>query len=278
MLVSSPDWFEVQRFGDGITMIREPHHEEDVKSYLIEGSQYVAVLDTGLGVGDFPALVASLSDRVPIVLQTHAHWDHIGASSKFPDVRIHPAEAAVLRAGYSPERYSAKFADGAVEESFLPADFSVSAGVPGCEPSGWLEHGDRVDLGGRELEIYHTPGHSPGGVVFLDRAAGALFISDLAYHARIYVFLATSNPSAYRGSINIAVNLSEEVDVVYPAHGPSPLRPDDVREIRDAYESVWAGRAPTGTGTLFGIPTANFEFGRFSFLLPAGFEPGPASQ
>ena len=30
-----------------ITMIREPHHSEDVKSYLIEGSRDVAVLDTG---------------------------------------------------------------------------------------------------------------------------------------------------------------------------------------------------------------------------------------
>ena len=71
-------------------MIREPHHREDVKSYLIEGSRDVAVLDTGTGAGDFAGLVASLSSRRPRVLQTHADWDHIGASFRFDEVLVHP--------------------------------------------------------------------------------------------------------------------------------------------------------------------------------------------
>ena len=61
--VSEQEWFEVRRFPHGVTMIREPYHDEDVKSYLIEGSRDVAVIDTGLGVGDFACLVASLSSR-----------------------------------------------------------------------------------------------------------------------------------------------------------------------------------------------------------------------
>jgi glyoxylase-like metal-dependent hydrolase (beta-lactamase superfamily II) len=70
----------VRRFPHAVTMIREPHHREDVKSYLIEGSHDVAVLDTGTGAGDFAGLVASLSLRRPRILQTHADWDHIGAT------------------------------------------------------------------------------------------------------------------------------------------------------------------------------------------------------
>lgn len=272
--MSDAYWFEVHRCGDGITMIREPHHDEDVKSYLIEGGQKVAVLDTGLGVGDFAGLVGSLSDREPVVLQTHAHWDHIGASHHFRDVRVHPAEAAMLRAGCTPARYTAAFSSDAVDEGFLPVDFTASAGLPGREPTGWLEHGDRVDLGGRELEVFHTPGHSPGGLTFLDRNARALFVADLLYHGRMYVFLATSDAAAFRDSLRLAAALADEVDVVYPAHGPSPLSPDDVRAIRDAYETVWAGRAPDRTGSLFDLPTTIHDFGHFSFLLPAGFAPG----
>jgi hydroxyacylglutathione hydrolase len=34
-------------------------------------------------------------------------------------------------------------------------------------PDLWLEHGQRLDLGGLELEVRHTPGHSPGGVCFV---------------------------------------------------------------------------------------------------------------
>jgi glyoxylase-like metal-dependent hydrolase (beta-lactamase superfamily II) len=271
--VNDTDWFEVQRFADGITMIREPHHDEDVKSYLIEGNQNVAVLDTGLGVGDFPGLVRSLSDRGPVVLQTHAHWDHIGASHQFDDVRVHPAEAALLQAGCSPERYSAAFAPGEVDEGFLPDGFTANGGLPGREPTGWLEHGERIDLGGRELKVYHTPGHSPGGLTFLDRSARALFVADLLYHGRMYVFLPTSDASDFRASLRLAAALEDEVDVVYPAHGPSPLSPGDVREIRDAFESVWTGQIAATPGSLFGIATANFDFGHFSFLLPADFSP-----
>ena len=178
----------------------------------------------------------------------------------------------MLRAGCTPERYSAAFSRDSVDEGFLPDDFSASAGLPGCEPTGWLEHGDRIDLGGRELEIFHTPGHSPGGLTFLDRSARALFVADLLYHGRMYVFLPTSDAAAFRASLRLAAELAEEVEVVYPAHGPSPLTPEDVREIRDAYESVWSGSEPTKTGSLFGIPTTNYEFGRFSFLMPRDFD------
>ena len=65
--MTDSDWFEVRRFPHAVTMIREPHHDEDVKVYLIEGDRDVAVLDTGLGVGDFAGLVASLSPRRPRV-------------------------------------------------------------------------------------------------------------------------------------------------------------------------------------------------------------------
>ena len=46
-------------------MIREPHHVEDVKSYLIEGSRDVAVLDTGTGAGDFPVSLPRSPRGVP---------------------------------------------------------------------------------------------------------------------------------------------------------------------------------------------------------------------
>src|SRR5215217_5690884 len=132
-------WFEVRRFPHAITMIRESHHREDVKSYLIEGSRDVAVLDTGTGAGNFAGLVTSLSSRHPRVLQTHSDWDHIGASFRFDDVLVHTSEAEKLRAGYAPDRYVAAFSATSVDPSRLPRDFDPSTGIPGCAPTGWLE-------------------------------------------------------------------------------------------------------------------------------------------
>lgn len=275
--LSDQSWFEVRRFPHAVTMIREPHHREDVKIYLIEGSRDVAVLDTGTGAGDFAGLVASLSSRRPRILQTHAHWDHIGASFRFDDVLVHPAEAETLRAGYPADRYIEAFSPKSVEPSRVPADFDPSAGIPGREPTGWLEHGDRIDLGDRTLEVFHTPGHSPGGVSFLDRDARALFAGDLLYLGRMFVYFPGSDPAAFRESLRLAAELAGEVDTIYPAHEAVPLVPDDVRAIRDAYETVWAGRAPERYGSLFGHRAAIHDFGRFSFLLPPGDwrEPAP---
>jgi glyoxylase-like metal-dependent hydrolase (beta-lactamase superfamily II) len=164
-------WYEVVAFPRGVTMLAEPGHYEDVKSYLVEGQRAVAVLDAGMGVGDFYGLVRSLSDREPVVLLSHAHFDHIGACHRFDQVQVHPSEADALRAGVPNERFAPWFSDDYLRGVPLPDDFdAASAAIPGCEPTGFLDHRDVIDLGGRALEAFHTPGHSPGGITLLDRA------------------------------------------------------------------------------------------------------------
>lgn len=268
--MNAGDWFEVTQFPDAVTMIREPHHGEDVKSYLIEGERDVAVLDTGLGVGDFRGLVSSLSSKRPRVLQTHAHWDHIGASHLFDDVLVHPSEAEGLRAGFPVARYTAAFSRDAVDPIHLPEGFDPSRGLPGRLPTGTLEGGDQIDLGGRVLEVLHTPGHSPGGVSFLDRRARALFVGDLLYLGQMYLFFPNSDPAGFRASLQLVSEHLEDVDTVYPAHGPSPIAPDDVVGIQKAYEEVWLGMPRDREGSLFGLDLIVYEFGPFSFLLPPG--------
>jgi glyoxylase-like metal-dependent hydrolase (beta-lactamase superfamily II) len=261
-------WFEVRRFPHAITMIRESHHREDVKSYLIEGSRDVAVLDTGTGAGDFAGLVGSLSSRQPRILQTHADWDHIGASSRFDEVLVHPSEAERLRAGYPADRFAAEFSAASADPSRLPSSFDPGTGIPGSTPTGWLEHGDRIDLGERVLEVFHTPGHSPGGISFLDREARAFFVGDLLYLGPMLLFFPGGDPAAFHESLRLAAKVVKDVDVIYPAHDSVPLAPADVYAIRDAYETVWAGRAPDRYGTLYGYRAAIHEFDRFSFNMP----------
>ncbi len=268
--MAAQDWFEVQRFPHDITMIREPHHAEDVKVYLIEGRDDVAVLDTGMGVGDFAGLVGSLSTKRPVVLQTHAHWDHVGASHPFEDVRVHPSEVEGMRGGFPAARYVAAFAADAVDARRLPAGFDPNAGLPGREPTGLLEDGDRIDLGDRVLEVIHTPGHSAGGVSFLDRVARALFVGDLLYLGKMYIFFPDSSPADFRRSLQRVGDLMDEVDRVFPAHNAAPITPADVLAIKAAFEEVWEGKAAGRNGSLFGYDLTIYDFGSFSFLLPVG--------
>jgi len=248
-------------------MIAEPGHEEDVKSFLVEGDRDVAVLDTGMGVGDFAGLVRSLSDRTPIVLHSHAHFDHIGASADFERVYVHASEADDLREGYSNELFKPWFEPDRLVGDRLPEEFdSATASIQPVERSGTIEHGQQFDLGGRVLEAFHTPGHSPGGITLLDRANRLLFPGDAVYAGPMFAWKAYSDPVAYRASLRLLAELADLVDVAYPSHNRVPLSPDDVRAMHLAYEEIWSGRKPDERDDAKDV----YAFGDFSFWIPRG--------
>jgi glyoxylase-like metal-dependent hydrolase (beta-lactamase superfamily II) len=173
--------FEIRRCPHDVTLIQESDQREVVAAYLVEGSREVAVIDTGLGSGDLCDLVARLSSRRPVVLQTHLHWDHIGASHHFQDVRVHAAELAARRSGWPWEPEIDSRADNATEPGGRQTEPDPRAPGSALTWSATLSHGDTIALGSRTLEVLHTPGHSPGGLSFLDRDAGAVFSVDLVY-------------------------------------------------------------------------------------------------
>jgi glyoxylase-like metal-dependent hydrolase (beta-lactamase superfamily II) len=272
LLVTDP-WYEVQRFPHGITMIREPHQSEDVKSYLVEGERDVAIIDTGTGAGDFPGLVASLSSKRPRVLQSHGHWDHAGHSYAFDEVLIHPTEVEWLRGGFPAQRYITAFSPEHADVEFIPAGFDPSNGMRGTDATGTIEHGDLIDLGNRVLEVIHTPGHSAGGVTFLDRTGRALFVADVVYLSSMYLFFVDSDTEAFRVSLDRLIAVLDDVDLVFPAHGDAPMTPQDVRDIQAAFAQVSAGEVAATERSLLGYEVDSYDFGRFSFLLPRGWKP-----
>lgn len=259
-------WFEVERFDGGVTMIGEPLHAEDVKSYLVEGEDAVAVIDTGMGVGDFPGLVAQLSNRPPIVLQTHAHFDHIGASAAFSRVLVHPSEADDLAAGYPNNLFRRLFQPDQLSGS-LPDGIDLEhAAIPGVDWAAPLVAGDIIDLGGRSIEVFHTPGHSPGGLTFLDREAKVLFPGDAIYEGPMFGYRPGSDPRDYRDTLRVLAELAAIVDRIYPSHNRSPLYPEDVVAMHEAYEAIWAGKSPDERYPDHDL----FDFGSFSFWLTPG--------
>jgi glyoxylase-like metal-dependent hydrolase (beta-lactamase superfamily II) len=270
------DWYEVERIGDGVVRIAEPLHEEGVKAYLVEGERAVAVIDTGLGVGDFGALVRELSDKPPLVLQTHGHWDHIGGSHAFERVLVHPSEAYALRRGFPNAMYRPLFTPQRLRGGVLPSCFDPeTAAIPGVEPTGDLNHGDTIDLGGRVLEAIHTPGHSPGGIALLERATGFLFAGDIVNEGDIWLFLPRSDAADFRATMRLLADMAGDITAIYPSHGKAPQPPGLLPEIRDAFEEVWAGRAPDrrlrwDIGFPERVPVDVHDFGTFRFLLGEG--------
>lgn len=107
---------------------------------------------------DAEAILAAVGDRaVRAVLLTHAHDDHIGA-------------VEALRA-----------ATGAPVLLHDSDRMLWDAVHPDSAPSGPLEDGQVVRVGGTELEVRHTPGHTPGAVCFVAAELGTVFTGDTLF-------------------------------------------------------------------------------------------------
>jgi glyoxylase-like metal-dependent hydrolase (beta-lactamase superfamily II) len=89
-------WFETTEVEPGIHAIEEPFHVERVKSYLVTGEDRAILVDTGMGVANIRDEVGRLTGLPVTVINSHAHWDHIGGNALFDDILIHPAEADEL--------------------------------------------------------------------------------------------------------------------------------------------------------------------------------------
>ena len=262
------DWFRVERAAPGVYLIEEPLHVERVKSYLIVGSDRALLLDTGMGVADMPTLVAALSDRPLVVVNSHAHWDHVGGTAAFArqaEIWIHEAEAASLAAGIANPRLRGFLAPPKLLGPLPPGFDPETAVFPPVRVDRLLHGGERFELGGRTLEVLHLPGHSPGLVALLDRANGLLFSTDVAYAGALYAQFADSDLTAYQTTMEQLANLAPSLRTVFPAHNESPIDPAILPRMRDALNDVADDRRPD---RIDGAVAAH-EFGAFSVLVAA---------
>ena len=81
-------WFEPYKVAEGVTAIYEPHHFQEVISYLIEGEEKALLLDSGMGLGNIKAVVEFLTDKPIILVNSHSHFDHVGDNWRFPETHL----------------------------------------------------------------------------------------------------------------------------------------------------------------------------------------------
>ncbi|TFD74588.1 MBL fold metallo-hydrolase [Cryobacterium fucosi] len=107
---------------------------------------------------DTDAILAAIGDRRLVgILCTHAHDDHIGAAMQVQAARnapthLHPDDMVLWDRVY-----------------------------PDAPPSRPLDDGQLIAIGGIDLQVLHTPGHSPGAVCFYAPALGTLFSGDTLF-------------------------------------------------------------------------------------------------
>jgi glyoxylase-like metal-dependent hydrolase (beta-lactamase superfamily II) len=242
-MTTASTWFQVHEAEPGIYIIEEPHHVERVKSHLVVGERDALLIDTGMGVANIRAVVDELTDRPVTVVNSHAHWDHIGGNHRFESILIHPAEADELTKGYPNARMRSWFGPGSLTGP-LPEEVDLDAlQIVPSQATGLVHEGHVFDLGVRTLEVLHCPGHSPGGIVLLDRANGILFSTDVAYAGHLYAY-AGDGLATYRQSLARLAGLAPDLRVLYPSHNASAISPDLLPRMVDVLDRVIAGHPP----------------------------------
>lgn len=65
------------------------------------------------------------------------------------------------------------------------ARFGVTSGVRNVTPDRFLEEGETVSFGEHVFEVYHTPGHAPGHVIYFNRAQKFAHLGDVLFSGSI---------------------------------------------------------------------------------------------
>ena len=241
--VSDP-WFEVYKVAPAVFAIYEPHQAEEIISYLIVGDTRALLFDTGMGISDIRKVTAELTRLPVVVLNSHTHNDHVGDNWRFETVYGMDTDFTRQNARGSREDAQAEVTPdqicGNLPKGFDPRTYVTRP----WKIEAYRHDGDRIDLGGRSLEIIATPGHTPDAISLLDRANGLLFTGDTYYPAPIWLFRPETDLDAYRASIRRLAALAPQIKLVLGAHNIPVASPSVLLRLVDAFDAVRAGKIP----------------------------------
>lgn len=241
------DWFTIDKIDENTYIISEYRHWEETHCYLLNGENNSLLIDTGLGICNIYDEVIKLTDKPVIAAATHIHWDHIGGHKFFPEFYAHQAELGWLNGEFPLSAETVR--NMVVDRCDLPKEFDVSGyNMFQGMPSRILEDGDIIDIGGRMVEVLHTPGHSPGHMCFWEKERGYLFTGDLVYKDTLLAYYPSTDPIAYLASLERIAELP--VSRVFPAHHSLDIEPEIIVRMRDAFSDLKGkGLLHHGSGT-----------------------------
>ena len=183
-----------------------------VRIFLLIGEEKALVVDTGMSGIDVKSLVSKHSGLPVELLCTHADRDHIGSNAQFEKLYMHPSEAAFYK--------------------------NVQNGSGRIIP---VFGGDVIDLGGRELEIVHLPGHTPGSITVLDRINRCLIGGDpIQEDGNIFMFGDQRSFPAYIASLKRLCE-RDGFDFIYPSHAKEKVGRGVIPQLADCAERLVSG-------------------------------------
>ncbi|WP_336276502.1 MBL fold metallo-hydrolase [Bartonella sp. CB178] len=141
---------------------------------LFDSVQKTGVLvDPGGDWHRIQEVIKKIGITVEAIWVTHGHVDHVGAAMQAKEalnvkiVGSHCDDEPVMNT---------------VEES--ARGYGIT-GARVCVPDHWLEDGDSVNFAGHVFDVFHTPGHSPGHVIYFNKKERFALLGDVLFRGSV---------------------------------------------------------------------------------------------
>lgn len=175
----------------------------DVNCYIVTSDGEAMVIDPGGEPEKIYEIIKEKKLNLKRIVLTHGHFDHIGGADRLrrmsgARIYIHKEDAPML----SDDTKNLSFLTGEPPKHFSPDAF--------------LDEGDCFNIGSAEFTVYHTPGHSGGGICLF--AENVLFTGDLIFRGSIGRF-DYGDFRAERASVNRMMHIFKDDVKILPGHG-----------------------------------------------------------
>lgn len=228
-------WFALRWLDEGTLAIGEPAYHQCNWSCLITDGDESLLWDTGSGRRAIAPLVERHGGRRVHAFPSHMHFDHLGGINEFGPVVL--ADLPCLRA------LEVKGHVTPPEEMFLGAFENLAA--PRFPVGRWVTPGEKLSVGARQLEVLHTPGHSPDSVSLWEAELTRLYAADLLYQGDLYAQVPGASLPDYANTLRALLTWLPENVEIFGAHGQEGAQGHDAPvleygDIEDALREIEA--------------------------------------
>jgi len=189
-----------------------------VNIYLIDGGSEYVLFDVGQDdtFDEVVELIRSLDfplSKCKMLIASHADADHVQALAQARErlktkTGAHARAAALIESGETVETYA----------SISAQDFNIP--MPKCKIDVRLKEGDVIKVGNLKVEVWSTPGHTPGQLSF--KLENLLFSGDNIYKDTCVGVIDAHHGSSIPDYLkSLQRILADDAEYILPSHGPA---------------------------------------------------------